>query len=87
MDASASLCGVASWRIQEAFHVLPSQVLRKTLESQATILCSLRKKGRSTTPGHPVQDGDASFSVHSGSGGGGAEEQLVTELNVFIDRP
>lgn len=87
MDDSASLCGVASWRIKEAFHVLPSRVLTKTLESQATILCSLRKKGRSTTPGHPVQDGDASFSVHSESGKGSAEEQLMTELNVFIDRP
>lgn len=60
------------------FHGLPSEVVMKT-----QVICASSGDGASAKQGHPAQDGDAFFWVHFER----KEEQLIIELNVFIDRP
>lgn len=69
--------------MREGFHVLPREVLRKTLESHATILRSRRKDAP------PLRDILSKMVMHLSRyiWGGRAVKQLITELNVFIDRP
>lgn len=84
MNDSASLCGEGQLENEGRLPCFAQGSLQKNT-GKSRHYFALTEKRRSTAEGHPVQDGEASFSVHLG--GGGAVKQLITELNVFIDRP
>lgn len=82
MDDSASLSGVeVSWRVQEGFPGLPREVVTKTLGSHATFLLEGQERAfrHSETP---CPKRRCIFLSTFGD-----KKQLITELNVFIDRP
>ena len=79
MDDSASLCGEGQLENQGRLPCFAQgSPHRNTGKSRHYFALTEKEKTL-----YPVQDGDASFSVHLG----GAVKQLITELNVFIDRP
>lgn len=62
---------------------MPSEVVTKTQESHTTFGACWEKKGRS-----PLRDTLSKMVTHlSWYMVGGGAGKLITELNVFIDRP